>query len=81
MARNQERRIFQRNRCAKYLHRATSERLPATLTVQQIAGGNNGPEQLAGIPVIDAIITAVRNGELDEAVKALDRPRFKKKAA
>ena len=33
------------------------------------------------IPVIDALITAVRNGELDEAVKALDRPRFKKKAA
>ena len=33
------------------------------------------------IPVIDALMTAVRNGELDEAVKALDRPRFKKKAA
>ena len=33
------------------------------------------------IPVIDALITAVRNGELDEAVKALDRPRIKKKAA
>ena len=33
------------------------------------------------IPVIDALITAVWNGELDEALKALDRPRFKKKAA
>jgi len=33
------------------------------------------------IPVIDAHIAAVRNGELDEAVKALDRPHFKKKAS
>lgn len=31
-------------------------------------------------PAIDALITAVRNRKLIEALKALDRPRFKKKA-
>ena len=32
-------------------------------------------------PAIDALITAVRNRKLVEAVKAVDRSRFKKKAA
>ena len=33
------------------------------------------------VPVIDALMTAVRNGELDEVVKARDRQHVKKKAA
>ena len=35
-------------------------------------------ESVSLIPVIDALIIVERNVELDEAVKALERPRFKK---
>jgi hypothetical protein len=52
---------------------------PLEIDKGQIAINVGKKENL--IPVIDALITAVWNGELDEALKALDRPRFKKKAA
>ena len=41
---------------------------------------NVGPKSNL-IPAIEALMVAVRNGELDEPIKALDRNKIKKKAA